>query len=76
MSNPTMALVEYSRKSGLDLYGGILREMAQTMTPVVMEMAMEQQIGSPDEDTRATTRAPLCASSHRAQRSKAGRCFS
>ena len=46
MTNPTIALVEYMRKSGLDLDGDVLREMARVMTQMVMEMEVEQQIGA------------------------------
>ena len=46
MTNPTIALLEYSRKLDLDLDGDVLREMTHVLTQMVMQMEVEQQIGA------------------------------
>jgi len=46
MADPTIALLEYLRKIGADLDGDFLREGAQLLTQMLIELEAEDQIGA------------------------------
>ena len=58
MADPTIALLDYLRKIGADLDGDFLREGAQLLTQMLIELEAEDQIGagkyerSPDRRAR------------------------
>ena len=58
MADPTIALLEYLRKIGADLDGDFLREGAQLLTQMLIQLEAEGQIGaakygrSPDRKAR------------------------
>lgn len=56
MTDPTMALLEYLRKQGLELDGDFLREAARVMLQALMELEVSQQLGA-ERYERSTTRS-------------------
>lgn len=46
MAEPTLALLEYLRKSGIDMDADFLREGIQLLTKMLMELEVSQQIGA------------------------------
>jgi transposase-like protein len=59
MAEPTLALLEYLRKAGVDMDADFLREGIQLLTKLLMELEVTQQIGAERyqrNDTRQTYR--------------------
>jgi putative transposase len=46
MANPTMTLIEYFGKIGVDLDGGFLSQGTQLLAQLAIELEAEQQIGA------------------------------
>src|SRR6476659_10050120 len=46
MAEPTLALLEYLRKAGVDLDADFLREGIQLLTKLLMELEVGQQVGA------------------------------
>jgi len=46
MAEPTLALLEYLRKAGVDMDADFLREGIQLLTKMLMELEVSQQIGA------------------------------
>lgn len=54
MTEPTMALLDYLRKQGLEVDGDFLREAARVIVQALMEMEVSQQIGAARYERRTT----------------------